>query len=106
MAKKRPTIRGKGADLFLTPHEPDEESQPTKPTPPKAPDKPYVKATFTLPPHLAIRLDEKWATLRTQNRRVRVTKSAIVAAAIDAALNEHDENPDTSKLAKRLYGKE
>lgn len=103
MAKKRPTIRGKGADLFLSP---DEESQPAQPTPPTPPAKPYVKATFTLPPHLAVRLDDKWAALRTQNRRVRVTKSAIVAAAIEAALNEHDENPDTSTLANQLYGKQ
>ena len=105
MAKKRPTIRGKGADLYLTPPAQGQEPPPAEPAPSPSPTPgPQEKITFSLPADLANRLEDAWLTLRKRDRK-RFTKQAILAAALAEALDEHDKNPETSSLITRLAGK-
>jgi hypothetical protein len=78
-ARKRPSLRGQGADVFFTERE-AEASQ----TAPQAADEKRVMATFYLPPTLVDRLDRAWLTRRMQDRKVQ--KSHLVAEALDAYL--------------------
>jgi hypothetical protein len=78
-ARKRPSIRGQGADVFLA----EREAEAPQPTPQASDDK-RVMATFYLPPALVDRLDRAWLTRRMQDRKVQ--KSHLVAEALDAYL--------------------
>lgn len=85
---KRPTIRGRGADIFLTQpsrHPADEKSE--------HPEIETSKATFHLPISLLERLDGYWLDLR---RNQRITKSEIVRTALESHLAKpvSTGNPD------------
>jgi hypothetical protein len=75
MARKRPSIRGQGADVFLA--EPDAAV-------PQPPEEKRVMATFYLPPALVDRLDRAWLARRMQDRKVQ--KSHLVTEALEAYL--------------------
>ena len=102
MAKKpkRPTIRGKGADLFLNP-DPGEKpvETPSLPPIPRA----QQKITFAMPADLAERLDDACHALKKRDRK-KFSKQAIINAAVALALDEHDKTPETSSLVARLTG--
>ena len=79
MARKRPTIRGQGADVFLA------EREAAAPQPaPQPPEEKRVMATFYLPPALVDRLDRAWLVRRMQDRKVQ--KSHLVTEALEAYL--------------------
>jgi hypothetical protein len=79
MARKRPSLRGQGADVFLA--EPQASASQDS-TPPPA-DK-RVMATFYLPPALVDRLDRAWLARRMTDRKVQ--KSHLVTEALEAYL--------------------
>ena len=80
MARKRPSLRGQGADVFLAEPPPaaPQESAP-------APTEKRVMATFYLPPALVDRLDRAWLARRMTDRKVQ--KSHLVAEALEAYLH-------------------
>lgn len=97
MAKKRATMKGKGADIFLgTEREEQQEvGREHKPVP-----QPNQKATFYFPPEILQKLDKTWLEFRRTNKDVK--KSDLVATALSAALEKHAANPKNSVLAERL----
>ncbi len=97
MAKKRATMKGKGAGIFLgTEHE--EQQQVRRGRKPML--QPNQKATFYFPPEILQKLDKTWLEFRRTNKDVK--KSDLVATALSAALEEHAANPKSSVLAERL----
>jgi len=100
MAKKRPTIRGKGADIFLTP---DAGEKPVKTASSPPISRPQQKITFAMPGDLAERLDDTCHALKKRDRK-KFSKQAIINAAVALALDEHDKTPETSSLVARLTG--
>jgi hypothetical protein len=79
MARKRPSIRGQGADVFLTAREPSAAPQVAPP-----PAEKRVMATFYLPPALVDQLDRAWLERRLKDRKVQ--KSHLVEEALAAYL--------------------
>ncbi|MBA7493696.1 hypothetical protein ES702_04258 [subsurface metagenome] len=79
--KKRLTLKGKGADIFLRedPRQPKTKAATTK-----------EKATFYLPPPLLASLDDAWFTLRKNNRKIR--KSDIVRSALEEFLRNLEKS--------------
>jgi hypothetical protein len=59
------------------------------------------KATFNLPVKLLERLEEKWVVIRKIMGSKQVSKTLIVEAALEMALEEFDRNGESSQL----YGK-
>ncbi len=82
MARKRPLIRGQGADVFFTETAQQDEAA-TQLTPTGAAGK-RVMATFYLPPALVDTLDRVWVERRMNDRKAQ--KSHIVAEALEAYL--------------------
>ena len=80
MARKRPSLRGQGADVFLA--EPQASAPQESPPPPA--DK-RVMATFYLSPALVDQLDRAWLARRLTDRKVQ--KSHLVAEALEAYLH-------------------
>lgn len=88
-AKKRPTIKGKGADFFFTGK--DEKPQTLKPE----------KATFYLPETLISKLDDVWLDLRRTHKKLR--KSDIARMALEELLKDYDKRQQNSiKLSRDL----
>ena len=89
--KKRPTLKGKGADIFFSDQ-------------PKHPKKEIVtgkeKATFYLPPRLLANLDDAWFKLRKNNRKTK--KSDIVKIALEKFLKDFEKGTKHSTLVKQL----
>ena len=87
--KRRPTLKGKGADIFFSDQ-------------PKQPKKGMVtgkeKATFYLPPSLLANLDDVWLMLRKNNRKAR--KSDIVKVALENFLKDFEKGAKHSTLVK------
>jgi hypothetical protein len=79
MARKRPSLRGQGADVFLA------EPQTSVPQESPPPADKRVMATFYLPPALVDRLDRAWLARRMTDRKVQ--KSHLVAEALEAYLH-------------------
>lgn len=98
MSNKRPSLKGRGMDFFLS------EEAHAKPQPSaalkEAKDIPPTKATFYLPPDLVVKLDDVWMEIRKRNRKVQ--KSHIVAAALQLALQEYDGKQKESILERQL----
>ena len=88
---KRPTLKGKGADIFFS-------EQPKRPKKGTVTGK--EKATFYLPPPLLANLDDVWLKLRKNNRKTR--KSDIVKAALEFFLKDLGKGSKHSMLAKQL----
>jgi len=77
MARKRPQIRGQGADVFLAQTTLSDTAAPA--APPEAEKR--VMVTVYLPPALVERLDRAWLDRRMKDRKVQ--KSHIVAEALE-----------------------
>lgn len=88
---KRPTIKGKGADLFL--------GETTKPRT-KIPVLRKGKTTFYLSPSLIEKLDKIWLTLRRENKKV--SKSDIIAKGLDDILENFEKKGPESDIYKYL----
>lgn len=97
MARKRASVKGKGADIFLS----GQDDQQGRVGTPAA--RAHKKATFYLPPDLLDRLDDAWLDMRRVNRGV--TKSELVAAALAAALAEYDKRGKQSRLHRAATGR-
>jgi hypothetical protein len=83
---KRPTIKGKGAEIFLGKEDSTPEKEHTV-----IPSEQYNgKATFYLPTSLLDRLDILWMDLRKSNRRLR--KSHLVKDLIEKGLKDYEVN--------------
>ncbi len=107
-ARKRPSLKGRGAEIFLT--DPDADSERPnagRPGRQKARMPAYgysgrkEKATFYLPEELLFALEEIWRDLRILTR-AKVTKSEIVQAALERVAGEFKENGPTSRLLEDL----
>ena len=96
MARKRASVKGKGADIFL----PGQGEQAGEPRP--VPTRAHKKATFYLPPDLLDQLDDAWLDLRRLNRDVK--KSDLVRTALRAALADYATNQEKSHLYKEILG--
>lgn len=93
---KRPSIKGRGADVFLSQEDqPQEEQQGASRRPAAKEPLPTdgrrkgraekrIMATFYLPPTLVDKLDRVWVERRHKDRKVQ--KSHIVAEALEAHL--------------------
>jgi hypothetical protein len=79
MARKRPSLRGQGADVFLAEPQPAASQDPSP-----VPAEKRVMATFYLPPALVDRLDRAWLARRLTDRKVQ--KSHLVTEALEAYL--------------------
>jgi len=77
MARKRPQIRGQGADVFLAQIPSPDVAAPTAPSGGEK----RVMVTVYLPPALVEQLDRAWLERRMQDRKVQ--KSHIVAEALE-----------------------
>lgn len=71
---KRPSLKGKGVEIFLGEQKTEEKKEIEK-----------GKATFYFPQDLLEELDEAWFILRKINRKIK--KSDIVQAALEITLN-------------------
>jgi len=85
MARRRPSIKGKGADFFF-------ESAPQTSA--------QVKVTFYLPKELVDKLDEVWLDLRRTYKKLR--KSDIARIALEEILSDYEGKQQNSKLLKHL----
>jgi hypothetical protein len=84
MTTKRPTIKGRGAEIFLG----RENSIPEQQHAVTPADQYGDKATFYLPADLLDRLDTVWMNLRKSNRKLR--KSHLVKDLIEKGLKEYE----------------
>ena len=78
MARKRPQIRGQGADVFLAQTTPSDAAATTAPPV----EEKRVMVTVYLPPALVERLDQAWLERRMKDRKVQ--KSHLVTEALEA----------------------
>ncbi len=90
---KRPTAKGKGADIFL-----GEEEAATAETAQDTVAKEKASFYFTL--ELLEELDQIWMQLRMRNRKL--TKSELVQAALEEMLREYQQRQEDSRLYQRL----
>lgn len=90
---KRPTAKGKGADIFL-----GEEEAATAETAQDTVAKEKASFYFTL--ELLEELDQTWMQLRMRNRKL--TKSELVQAALEEMLREYQQRQEDSRLYQRL----
>ncbi|MCM8822749.1 MAG: hypothetical protein NC831_08095 [Candidatus Omnitrophica bacterium] len=81
--RPRPSLKGKGVDIFLG--EPEAKKEAKK-----------GKATFYFPENLLSELDEAWFVFRRINRKIK--KSDIVQASLEIALKEFKEKEQQSPL--------
>lgn len=90
---KRPTAKGKGADIFLGDQETaaPETSQETV-------EKQKASFYFTL--ELLEELDQTWMQLRMKNRKL--TKSELAQVALEEMLREYQQRQEDSRLYQRL----
>ena len=86
MAKKRLTIKGKGADFFFE----EERLRVLK----------QVKTTFYLLQTLIDNLDNVWLDLRRNHKKLK--KSDIARIALEELLKDYDEKHQNSKLLEHL----
>jgi len=90
---KRPTAKGKGADIFL-----GEEEAATAETAQDTVAKEKASFYFTL--ELLEELDQIRMQLRMRNRKL--TKSELVQAALEEMLREYQQRQEDSRLYQRL----
>lgn len=88
---KRPTLKGKGMEVFL-----GEDRKLLK----KGVISKKEKGTFYLPPSLLSGLDNAWFILRKNNRKIR--KSDIVKVALEEALRRFEKEGKEGELFKHL----
>lgn len=90
---RRPTAKGKGADIFLgeeeaAMHEPADETTGKE------------KASFYFTSEFLDELDQAWMQLRMKNRKL--TKSELVQAALEEMIREYQQRQEDSRLYQRL----
>ena len=85
MTKKRPTIKGKGADFFL-----ERERAITE----------QRKVTFYIPEALIDNLDSVWLELRKTRKKLK--KSDIARVALEQILSNYEEKHQDSILSEQL----
>jgi len=90
---KRPTAKGKGADIFL-----GEEEAATAETAQDTVAKEKASFYFTL--ELLEELDQTWMQLRMKNRKL--TKSELAQAALEEMIREYQQRQEDSRLYQRL----
>lgn len=83
---KRPSLKGRGIDIFLGRTEEKTKQKVEK----------KGKATFYFPQDILSALDEAWFLLRKINRKIK--KSDIVQASIEIALKGLKEGSKTNPL--------
>ena len=86
MARKRPQIRGQGADVFLAQTTLSDSAATAVPSESEK----RVMVTVYLPPALVEQLDRAWLERRMQDRKVQ--KSHIVAEALATYFQSEQEN--------------
>ncbi|MCM8759516.1 MAG: hypothetical protein NC906_07100 [Candidatus Omnitrophica bacterium] len=89
---KRPSLKGKGVDIFLGETKTKQEKEPEK-----------GKATFYFPERLLTELDEAWFFLRRINRKIK--KSDIVQAALEITLEGLKEGKQNNPLVEYFKNK-
>lgn len=87
--RKRPTLKGKGVEIFLGKERESSQKEVVK-----------DRGTFYFPPGLMDRLDDAWFILRRKNRRIR--KSDIVKVALEETLGKFEKEGEKSILFKHL----
>ncbi len=100
MSKQRPTIKGKGADLFLANPEKTQFAKPEKRS------KQAIiqgKISVYLPQGLIDMLDNIWLDLRRNHRKLR--KSDIVRLALDELFRDYDKKHQDSMLVEHFNAK-
>ncbi len=90
---KRPTAKGKGADIFL-----GEEEAAAAETAQETVAKEKASFYFTL--ELLEELDQTWMQLRMKNRKL--TKSELAQAALEEMIREYQQRQEDSRLYQRL----
>ena len=104
---RRPSAKGKGADIFFddVANETAEQAQaeaPARTGRRQAAEEPKAKASFYFTDSLLDRLDRAWMQLRLVDRRI--TKSELVQVALEEVLEEYEERGEESRLYRRLVG--
>ena len=104
---RRPSAKGKGADIFFddTAEEAVEQGKaevPTRTGQREDVAEPKAKASFYFTDTLLDRLDRVWMQLRLVDRRI--TKSELVQAALEEVLEDYEERGEESSLYRRLVG--
>lgn len=87
---RRPTAKGKGADIYLNNELISGETSEKE------------KASFYFTLELLNQLDQAWMQLRMKNRKL--TKSELVQTALAEMLEEYRERQEESRLYQRLVG--
>lgn len=90
---KRPSLKGKGVDIFLGSSEEKLNKEPVK-----------GKATFYFPEKLLSELDEAWFILRKINRKIK--KSDIVQAALEITIEGLKEGKQDNPLIEYFKKRE
>jgi len=90
---RRPTAKGKGADIFL-----GEQETAARETAQEAVEKQKASFYFTL--ELLEELDQTWMQLRMKNRKL--TKSELAQVALEEMLREYQQRQEDSRLYQRL----
>lgn len=93
---RRPTAKGKGADIFL-----GEEEGAIREIGQETTEKEKASFYFTL--EFLEELDQTWMQLRMKNRKL--TKSELVQTALEEMLREYQQRQEDSRLYQRLIGR-
>lgn len=93
---KRPSLKGRGVDIFLGKTEEKLKGKEQK-------LEKKDKATFYFPQDILSNLDEAWFLLRKINRKIK--KSDIVQASIEIALEGLKEDNKTNPLMEYFKSK-
>lgn len=89
--KKRPSLKGKGVEIFLGGGKPPAQKETLLQK---------GKGTFYFPPAVLDALDSVWLTLRKNNRKIK--KSDIVKVALEESLKEFEKAGKESALFKHF----
>ena len=102
MNKKRPTIKGKGADFFFAPLEKPQSKvvKFNQKTTPAVSGLKQGKMTAYLPQILIDKVENVWLDLRRTHRKLR--KYDITRIAFEELLSDYDKEHQNSKLVKHL----
>ncbi len=98
MANKRPSVKGKGADIFLSGDSKAPSSHKLKG------EQERKKATFYIPQDIVDALDDAWLDMRRIKRDV--TKSELVTVALERALSDYADKGKQSHLQQEVLGED
>lgn len=100
MNKKRTSLKGKGASIFLEEEEQQHASKPVHHntiTPAK-----QIKVTYFIDGGVNDQLEELWLTLRKKFKNKKISKSKIVEIAVRNLVNDWDSNQGDSQIESVL----